>query len=98
MSVLIPSLTASLPGARPQPPQASAPAAATTQAASRTHTIAPAALWLQSPAWPEPGTVNLPTALIGLSETQIPHTATTTLPETAPDFWDLLATALPGEG
>jgi hypothetical protein len=97
MSATIPSLSFPLSGVQAEPAQARVPAAPGTQGASRTHTIAPAALWLKTPVWPEPGTLNLPAALIGLSETQITHTATTALPETAPDFWDMLATALPGD-
>lgn len=98
MSVTIPGLSAPLPGGTAEPPQAPARVPPGTQGAARTHAIAPAALWLQTPAWPGPGTLNLPAALIGLGETQITRTATTTLPETAPDFWDMLAAALPGEG
>lgn len=97
MSAIISSLSVPLSGVRAEPPQATAPATPGTHGASHTHTIAPAALWLQTPVWPGPGTVNLPTALIDLGETQITHTATTSLPETGADFWDMLATALPGD-
>ncbi|MBU4530952.1 MAG: hypothetical protein KUA43_05320 [Hoeflea sp.] len=49
------------------------------------------------PAWPGPGTINLAGELLSLSETTIATTATITLPETAPDFWAMLAAALPAD-
>ena len=53
----------------------------------------PAAAPLVRPAWPDPATVNLAAELLALSTTTIAHTLP--LPETGPDFWSLLATALP---
>ncbi len=106
MPAIIPILSAPPSGVRPQPAQASASVTPDTQAASQTpvipkaipQAIPPAAMWMETPVWPLSGAVNLLPALIGLSETQITRTDTLTLPETGADFWDMLATALPGEG
>lgn len=110
MPAIIPSLSVPLSGVRLQPAQAAASVTPGTQAASQTPVIpkgipqaippdiAPAAMRMETPVWPLSGAVNLLPALIGLSETQITRTDTLTLPETGADFWDMLATALPGEG
>lgn len=47
------------------------------------------------PVWPSPGAITLAQDLLDLSQTTFAYTATITLPETGPDFWDLLAAALP---
>ncbi|MEQ8480366.1 MAG: hypothetical protein RIC18_06895 [Hoeflea sp.] len=47
------------------------------------------------PVWPSPGAITLAQDLLDLSQTTFAYTATLTLPETGPDFWDLLAAALP---
>lgn len=57
----------------------------------------PAAARLEAPAWPEPRTINLPAELLDLTETGITYTSSIEVPETGADFWDMLATALPGD-
>ncbi|WP_422371009.1 hypothetical protein [Hoeflea sp.] len=47
------------------------------------------------PVWPSPGAITLAQDLLDLSQTTFAYTATITMPETGPDFWDLLAAALP---
>ena len=47
------------------------------------------------PVWPSPGAITLAQDLLDLSQTTFAYTATITRPETGPDFWDMLAAALP---
>ncbi|MEQ8306653.1 MAG: hypothetical protein RIA09_08840 [Hoeflea sp.] len=47
------------------------------------------------PVWPSPGAITLAQDLLDLSQTTFAYTATISRPESGPDFWDMLAAALP---
>lgn len=95
MPAVIPSLSVPLSAVRAQPGHAVVSATHGTEAPPGPQATAPAAVPLEVPVWPGPGTVDLLTKLLDLGETQITYTATITLPETGADFWDMLTAALP---
>lgn len=47
------------------------------------------------PVWPSPGAITLAQDLLDLSQTTFAYTTTISRPESGPDFWDMLAAALP---
>ncbi|WP_420410318.1 hypothetical protein [Hoeflea sp.] len=57
--------------------------------------LAPPPAPFRLPVWPSPGAINLAQDLLELSQTTFAYTATISRPESGPDFWDMLAAALP---